>query len=592
MDSTIIDTDVLVIGGGGAGFRAAIEARAQGVKVVLASKGPLARSGASPMAGADFTLDGKSLHELGFPGDPNDSYEKFFSDIVTQGFYLNNQKMIDQYIRGAKSGLKDLLDWGLKVIFSEQRAIFTSGTGIMDAMLKRAREVGVQLLEDVMVIDLLTKDGKVVGALALEIGSGKLIRFRTKAVVVASGGWHKAYFPTTGMRDLSGEGIAMAHRAGADIGNMEFITFACNIPLSPPLWRGSIVTYIIFTLCGGELTNSQGEAFLKKYDPYVVETACFMEWNKSILSWASAREVRDGKGSPNGGVYLGIGDQSWEEYELKALQFFGSWKYKAMDLSEMARTLREGRLIEVGPAVEYFDGGITVNERFETPVEGLFAAGECTMGMFGANRICSAITEMVVQGTDAGRHAGEYAKKEISSPEPDAETFAAMEDQAIRPLERGEGIRPAPLRKEIQVMAHKHLGPIRTAESLKDFMRFLETVQSEKLPDLAAGSSGRSYNKEWVEALELPNMVHLLQMAAKSALFRTESRGVHYREDYPTTNNEDWCWESRVTKQGDSYDIRKEPLTVTSATPLKDSLPYLEMVRKMMEAHSEIGGHH
>ncbi len=558
---------------------------------MLVSKGPLARSGASPLAGADYTLDGKSLNELGFPGDPNDSYEKFFNDIITQGFHLNNQKMVDQYIRGAKAGLKDLLDWGLKAIFSEERAIFTSGTGIMDVMLRRAKEVGVRLFEDVMLTDLLTRDGKAVGALGLDIKTGQFVRFRAKAVVIATGGWHKAFYPTTGMRDLSGDGISMAHRAGAEIGNMEFITFACNIPLSPPIWRGSIVTYILFTLCGGELTNNLGEAFLKQYDPYVVETACFMEWNKSILSWASYREVRAGKGSPNGGVYLGIGDQSWEEYERKALQFFGSWKYKSMDLSEMARMLREKELIEVGPAVEYFDGGITVNERFETGLEGLYAAGECTMGMFGANRICSAITEMVVQGAEAGRQACDYAKR-VDCLFPEADMFDALQDKALAPLARREGIRPAPLRKRIQLMAHEHLGPIRTRQGLEEFLKFLETTKREQLPNLAADSPGRTYNKEWVEALELAGMVHLLEAATRSALFRTESRGVHYREDYPNTDNDDWFLESRVKLQGDGLEIYKQPVTVTSTAPSTGSLPYLEMVKEMMKAHSEIGGHH
>jgi len=128
MTAQFLETDVLIVGGGGAGFRAAIGAREKGAKAMLLSKGPLARCGATPMAGADFTLDGRSLKELGHNGDPNDSYEKVFNDIVTQGFYLNNQKLVDQYIRTAPQCLEELIKWGINITFSEERAIFTSGT--------------------------------------------------------------------------------------------------------------------------------------------------------------------------------------------------------------------------------------------------------------------------------------------------------------------------------------------------------------------------------------------------------------------------------------------------------------------------------
>ena len=338
-----IQTDVLVVGGGGAGFRAAIGAREAGAKALMLSKGPFARCGATPMAGADFTLDGRSLSKLGFPGAPDDTEEKFFNDIVTQGYYLNNQKLVEQYIRKAPERLKELLDWGLKVLFSEERAIFTSGLGLMDALLKQARAAGVDLLEDTMLLDLVAHDGKIAGGLGFDIRTGDFIRITAKAVVMATGGWHKAFWPNTGMRDLSGEGIAMAHRAGAEIGNMEFITFCCNVLLSPPVWRGSIATYITSLLSGGELTNSKGERFLEKYDPYVVEKGTSMEWNKGFVSFATMKEVREGKGTPNGGVYYGKGQVPWETFEKKAMAIFPNWKYKAMDLIGNGRNLEKRR---------------------------------------------------------------------------------------------------------------------------------------------------------------------------------------------------------------------------------------------------------
>ena len=591
MGRDVFETDVLVVGGGGAGFRAAIGAREKGVRAMLLSKGPLARCGATPMAGADFTLDGKNLKELGHNGDPNDSYEKVFNDILTQGFYLNNQKLVDQYIRTAPQCLKELMDWGINIMFSEERAIFTTGIGIMDALLKQARSLGVELLQDKMLIDLITQDGKVIGALGLDIRTGEFIHFKAKALVIATGGWHKAFWPNTGMRDLSGEGIAMAHRAGAPIGNMEFITFCCNIFYDPPIWRGSLAPYILGLLAGHKLTNNRGESFLNQYDPYVVEIGSSMEWNKSFISYASAKEIREGKGGPNSGIYFSRGDIPWENMEFYCQLMFPNWKYKAIDLSEWGKKLKADESVEVGPAVEYFDGGIVVNERFETGIEGLFAAGECTLGVFGSNRVFSAITEILVQGLDAGRNAGEYSKK-AQIPELNIKAFEPLEERASAPLLREEGLKPAQVRRRVQETAHKKLGPIRNQKELESFIEFLVDIKKEELPRLTVTSKSRIYNKEWIDALELENMVHLLEVAARSALFRTESRGVHFREDFPNTDNDNWLQESIVKIIGRDMEVGKRPVTVTSMTPPKGVWPYLEMLKMMMEAHSDVGGHH
>ncbi len=587
----IIETDVLVVGGGGAGFRAAIGARETGVRAMLVSKGPLARCGATPMAGADFTLDGLSLSRMGFPGEPKDTKEKFFNDIVTQGFYLNNQKLVEHYIRSAPSRLKELLEWGMKVDSSEERAIFTSGLGLVDTVCRRAKTCGVDFLEDVMVLDLLTQGGRVVGALGLDIPTGEFIRFRSRAVVIATGGWHKAFWPNTGMRDLSGEGIAMAHRAGAEIGNMEFITFCCNILLWPPLWRGSLATYILSLRIDAELTNSAGEVFLKKYDPFVVKWGTYMEWNKGFVSFASTREIRDGKASAHGGVYFGLGSTPYESFEKIALSRFPGWKYKALDLSEMPRIFKEGKPVEVGPVVEYFDGGIVVNEKFETAVEGLYAAGECTLGPFGANRVCSAITEMLVHGAEAGENAGAYAKK-TSTAELPVPVLGDLQRKAEKALGRKDGLKPAQIRRQVQEMAHKNLSPIRTRKELSAFLSFLEKTIQEEVPQLATTSKSRIYNKEWVDAIELENMLHLLRCATISALHRAESRGVHFREDFPYTDNQNWFKENIIRYENGALEVYRRPVTITSMTPPKGRVPYLDMLKKMMESRSDVGGHH
>jgi succinate dehydrogenase/fumarate reductase flavoprotein subunit len=591
MAARSLETDVLVVGGGGAGFRAAIGAREQGAAVALLSKGPLARSGASPMAGADFTLDGKSLSELGHIGAPDDSEEKVFNDIITQGFFLNNQKLVEHYVRQAPARLKEMIDWGLQITFSEERAIFTSGLRLMDILLKQARRVGVDLLEDVMLVDLVVENGMVTGALALDVRKGEFIHLATKAVVMATGGWHKAFWPNTGMRDLSGEGMVIAHRAGADLGNMEFITCCCNVLLEPPMWRGSLATYVLGMLAGHRLTNNRGEVFLDNYDPYTVSTGVSTEWNKSFVSYATTKEVREGRGFPKGGIHFSRGDIPWEKYELFCSVLFPKWKYKSIDLTELGRRFKENQPIEVGSVVEYFDGGIIVDDSFATGVPGLFAAGECTLGLFGANRVFSAITEMLVHGADAGRNAAEYARS-TGVPAPDAERLAEKQRRAEQPLEPGGGLRPAPVRRKLQEMAHRHLGPIRSGDELRAFLVEIQRIKREALPCLEATAKGRSYNKEWMDALELENILELLELATASALRRTESRGVHYRADYPDTDNDNWLVESVVQRTDAGFEVTTRPVCTTSVTPPGGVTPYLDMIKKMMESHSEIGGHH
>jgi len=589
MKESVIETDVLVIGGGGAAFRAAIGAREMSARATMVSKGPLARCGATPMAGADYTLDGLNLHKLGFPGEPEkDSPETFFKDIVHQGFFLNNQKLLEQYVAVAPECLKELIDWGMPIRSSEQRAVYSTGIAMVDTLLRQARRVGADLIEDVMILDLAVFEGRVVGAVGLEIKTGRIIHFRAPAVVVATGGWHKAFWPNTGMRDLSGDGIAMSHRAGADIGNMEFITFCCNIALSPPRWRGSLATYIL-TFLGGKLVNNRGETFLDQYDPFVVEKGWFMEWNKGFLSYASAREVREGRGSPLGGVWYCRGSVPWEEYEQRALTVFPKWKYKALDLSGMDLLLKENKGIEVGPVVEYFDGGIVVNEELQTTLPGLFAAGECTLGPFGANRVCAATTEMLVQGRDAGRHAAQYAKG-ASIQAPDS-VFSELTEQAEGPLFREKGTPPAEIRRRIQKQAHRTLGPIRKTGELEQFQKLLEETENG-LSELAPQSTTRAYNKGWLDILELKNIVHLLKAATMSALYRQESRGVHFCEEFPQTDNDHWLKETIIPYRPGTWEIVTRKPSVTLVQPPSGKVAYLDMWKQMMAAHSDVGGHH
>jgi len=586
-----LKTDVLVIGAGGAGFRAAIEARQRGARALLVSKGPLARCGATSLAGADLTADGRGLAEIGLPGEPRDSQETWFRDIVHQGFFLNNQRLVEIYVQEAVQRVKELLDWGLKVRSSDQRAVYTTGTHIADILFRRAKAVGVEVVEDVMVLDLVVKDGGVVGAVGLDLHSGEFVVFKAKAVVLATGGWHKAYTPTTGTMELSGDGVAMAYRAGAELANMEFVTFCCSILFWPPRWRGSLFTYILQGM-GAVLTNRDGERFLEKYDPAMAKIGTSTEWDKAFVSFASAQEVRAGKGSPHGGVFFGIEPEAWDAFDRQVEAHYPKWRYKGTDFSELRRMLREGEPVEVGPAAEYFEGGISINEHFAASLPGLYAAGECAAALFGANRVAAATTEMLVTGALAGRFAAEYASRTECPEFAEGREAEAVCAKAMQPLARPGGISPVEVKRRIQEMAYEKLGPVRTEREIREFLAFLEEVKEDALPWLCTRSKSPRYNRDWIEALELENVVQVLEISARSALARTESRGVHYRADCPHADNDRWLREIVVKQAGDAPSMNLRPVVVTTLEPPKGVVPYLEMMKRMMEAHSDVGGPH
>jgi succinate dehydrogenase/fumarate reductase flavoprotein subunit len=220
--SHIHSTEILIIGSAGAGLRAAIGA-AGSAKVTVLSKGPYGRGGATVMAGADIMLDGKSLSEMGFTGDPSDSREKFFHDIVVEGFELNNQEMVQIYVDEAPDRIRELLEWGMKTDSERafRRGLITSGAEILRVLRKQVAAAEVAVFEFTMAVDLLVEEGRVCGAVGVNVRDGSIIFFKAKAVILATGGWHELFAFNTGSDELTGDGPAMAYRAGARLTNME-----------------------------------------------------------------------------------------------------------------------------------------------------------------------------------------------------------------------------------------------------------------------------------------------------------------------------------------------------------------------------------
>ena len=572
----VYETDILIIGSGGAGLRAAIEA-AKIAKVTIVSKGPFARGGASVLAGADVMLDGKSLSDLGFEGNPRDSQEQWFDDILAEGFYLNNQDLVEAYVLNAPKRVKELLDWGMKTNPSrtDTRAVITTGAEILRVLRQQVKESGAKAIEYVMVTDLLLNDDVVCGAIGVDSHTGNVIVFKCKAIILATGGWHELYSFNTGSNELTGDGPAIAYRAGAKLTNMEMVTFCPNVILHPPAYRGTVFLY---NLLPGQLLNSHGDAFLQWESPEIVKIVQTSEWNKLLLSQASWREIMGGRGTPHGGVYYSLRNVPANLWEvLESRPSWKGWKFQGKDFSELIRKMKDGYAVEVGPAAHYFEGGIKIDDECKTTIPGLFAAGECTGELFGANRVSAATTEMLVEGAIAGRSATVFVQN-TGIRTCSQEQIRNLRVDLYQPLERTTGVRPGEIKTSIQKAAYQHLGAIRDKTGLEEVLKEARAYQ-EALAEVHAPKR-KQHNREWIEALEARNLVELLGLVSLAALEREESRGVHYRRDCPDVDNNRWLRNVVIHQENGQISITKEPVVAACAEALKGIISYKESIQQ------------
>jgi succinate dehydrogenase/fumarate reductase flavoprotein subunit len=588
--SEVIETDVLVVGGGGGGLMAALEAKRKNLDVMLISKGQVYKSGATPIAGADLTLDGKSLHDLGFPGVPTDSKDKFFNDIVTQGFYLNNQDLVELYVENAPIVIKELLDLGLKVNYTEERAIDTDGINITYRLFREAKNIGVNFLDNVMLVELLTNEGKISGGIAFNVLTGEFLIIKAKSIIIATGGWHKAYKFNAGSLDLSGDGQAIAFRAGAYLGNMEFVTFCANILYWPPMWKGNLYTYILHMIIDGKLLNSNGENIFQNYDEEIVKIGSTTEWNKCFISNISYKEIKEGRGSLHGGIYFPIDKNKLDQIEKEVGKYYPNWKYKGIDFSELRNLILNGKYLEVGPGAEYFEGGIVIDEKCSTTVPGLYAAGEVTMSLFGANRVAAATTEALVEGKIAGYYASEYALKNNFNSLNELQ-LQRFKNKINDLLKRRDGIRTSTILKDIQNMAWEKMGPIRNSSGIQEFINFINKIKNYDFNKIYIESDSKKYNKSLINYFEIENMITVLELSAKAALYRKESRGVHYREDFPYTDNINWLKEIIFVNDKD-IKLLERPVRLKRLFPPRLIFPYFDMMKILMKSHSDTPGSH
>jgi succinate dehydrogenase / fumarate reductase, flavoprotein subunit len=581
--------DVVVIGAGGAGLRAAIEVSAQGLSVALVCKSLLGKA-------HTVMAEGGAAAALGNV-DPQDGWQTHFKDTIKGGKYMNNWRMAELHAKQSPDRIRELELWG--AVFDRTRDGKISQRAFGGHTYKRLAHVGdrtglemIRTLQDKGVhsgIDVFMEctiskllqdgDGRVNGAFGYWRESGRFVTFNAKAVVLATGGTGKAWKVTSNSWEYTGDGQALAYNVGAELIDMEFIQFHPTGMVWPPGVRGILVTEGVRGE-GGILRNKNGERFMFKYLPESTRKT-FAETEEEAKQWVedtvagrhtTARrppelstrdnvalaiytEVKEGRGTPHGGAFLDISYQDPERVKKKLPSMYHQFK----ELADVDIT--KGPM-EVGPTMHYTMGGIRVNPETQmSNVPGLFAAGEVAGGLHGANRLGgNSLSDLLVFGRLAGLGAVEYAKQYDGMPKAEEAQVKAAAEELLAPFERqGEG--PYEVHRDLQEIMQAKVGIVRTEEDLKSALVELDAIQ--KRADKVAVDGSIQFNPGWHLAQDLKNMVIVSKAVAKCALERRESRGGHTRLDYPDYNDALAQANAIIKKGADgNMEFSTEPLPV------------------------------
>ncbi len=561
MDSfEIKEHDVLVIGAGGAGLRASIEASAQGVSVGLVCKSLLGKAH-TVMAEGGMAA---SLRNA----DPRDNWEVHFRDTIRGGKHLNNWRMVEIFCQEAPERVAELEEWGALFDRTKEGLIAQrnfgghryprlahvgdrTGLELIRTLQNHGIHQGLDIYMECCIVDLILEDGKVTGAFGFWRESGNFIVFRAKSVILATGGLGKVYRVTSNSWEGTGDGHALAYRAGAELIDMEFVQFHPTGMVWPPSVQGILVTEGVRGE-GGVLKNSEGQRFMYDYipDAFAPETSDTEEeaerWlagdpearrppellTRDVVARAIRSERLAGRGSPHGGAFLDIASRRDAEYIKKKLP---SMYHQFMKLGNLDITTTP---MEVGPTCHYVMGGVRVDpETAMTTVEGLFAAGEAAGGMHGANRLGgNSLTDLLVFGARAGLHAAKHAREvKISSSAP-REQLENLEQLCLDTFNPDRSENPYALMSDLQETMELHAGIVRARDEMEKGLELLGELKQRAEKVRVEGH--RQYDPAWHYALDLRNLLCVAEAIALAALKREESRGGHTREDFPESSSD------------------------------------------------------
>ena len=570
--------DVLVVGAGGAGLRAAIEASAAGVKVGVVSKSLLGKAHTVMAEGGMAAAMGNV--------DDRDNWRVHFADTMRGGQYMNNWKMAELHAKEAPDRVRELEAWG--AVFDRTRdgrilqrnfgghryprlAHVGDRTGLemIRTLQDHGIHKGIDFLMETTILTLLKDGGRVVGAFGYDRERGRFRLFKAKAVVLATGGIGRMYQITSNSWEYTADGHALAFNAGAALLDMEFVQFHPTGMIWPPSVRGILVTEGVRGE-GGVLKNKEGKRFMFDDIPenYRSSTADnpdegwrYTQGDKSArrppelltrdhVARCIRREVKEGRGSPHGGVFLDI---AWIKERISNAPEHIKKKLPSMyhQFKQLADIDITKEPMEIGPTMHYVMGGVLVDAETQmSTVPGLFAAGECSAGLHGANRLGgNSLSDLLVFGQRAGEFAAKYAKENLAGTIDTAEVDGAAK-KALEPFDRGaNGENPFAIQYELQTTMQNLVGIVRLQEEME---KAVEEIAALKQRAAKVGAFGnREYNGGWHAGLDLGNLLTMAEVVAIAGAERKESRGGHFRDDYP---NKDPKWAGlniRIDKAAD-----------------------------------------
>jgi len=563
-DYTTYEHDVLVIGAGGAGLRAAIEASAAGVSVGLVCKSLLGKAhtvmAEGGMAAAMANVDDR------------DNWKVHFSDTMRGGQYVNNWRMAELHAKEAPDRVRELEAWGAVFDRTKDGKILQrnfgghryprlahvgdrTGLELIRTLQDHGIHQGIEVYMEVTVISLLKDGDRVVGCLAYEREHGRFRIFKAKAVILATGGVGRAFKITSNSWEGTGDGHVLAYDAGAELIDMEFVQFHPTGMVWPPSVRGILVTEGVRGE-GGILTNSEGRRFMFDDIPanYKDQTADTPEegWRyvqqdkdarrppelltRDHVARCIVREVKAGRGSPHGGVFLDI---AWIKEKIKDAPEHIKKKLPSMyhQFKQLANLDITTTPMEVGPTTHYIMGGIRVDADTQaSTVPGLYAAGECAAGINGANRLGgNSLSDLIVFGKRAGEFAAVFSKENGHGTIDNTEITKAAQ-AALQPFERTGGENPYTIQSDLQELMQSNVGIVRTHDEMIEALNGIDVLRNRAAGVFVPGNI--DFNPGWHTALDLHNLLTVSEAIARAAIERKESRGGQYRDDFPAKDPE------------------------------------------------------